>query len=108
MAIKGVIQREKISISATGAGTSELVAAVSGERIQILSLVLTSELDANIKIQSAATDLTGTIYIAARGGFVVSHQPYAVFETAASEAFNLYRTATGNFGGSIVYVQGEI
>ena len=42
MAIKGVIQRKKISISATGAGTSELVAAVSGERIQILSLVLTS------------------------------------------------------------------
>jgi len=107
MAIIGIAQRKKIDVSVTGAGTVALVSGVAGECIQVLSMILTSELDANIKIQSASTDLTGTIYLAARGGFALSHQPFYLYAAEAGEDLNLYRSATGNFGGSIVYVQGN-
>ena len=107
MAIIGIAQRKKIDVSVTGAGTVALVSGVAGECIQVLSMILTSELDANIKIQSASTDLTGTIYLAARGGFALPHQPFFLYSTEAGEALNLYHSATGDFGGSIVYVQGS-
>ena len=108
MAIQGAIQRLTIDVSATGAGTTGIVEGVAGKCIHILSLFLTSELDANIKFQSGSTDLSGVVYLAARGGMVIAHQPFAIFSTAVGEDFNLYRTATANIGGSVVYVQGPL
>ena len=108
MAIKGAIHRLAIDVSATGAGTEGIVEGISGKVIQVLSLFVTSELDANVKFQTGSTDLSGVVYLAARGGMVIAHQPFAIFQTADGEDFNMYRTATGNFGGSIVYVQGEL
>ena len=108
MAIRGVIQRVTIDISATGAGTTDVIAGIAGECIHILSLFVTTELDANLIFKRGSTAMTGTVYLAARGGFVYGHEPFAVWSTLGGETFGIYRAATANLGGSIVYVQGPI
>ena len=107
MAIKG--EAKRATITATASGNTAVVAAVSGEVIRVLSGVVTSDTDVNIKFQSNTTDISGLHYVSERGGFVLDYNPYGIIQTAAGEALNINLSAGSlNVGGEISYVQGEL
>lgn len=63
-------------ITQGGAGTTEIVAAVPGHKIRVVSFVLTMSAAGTVKFQSAANDKTGAMPIALNGGLVVAGVPF--------------------------------
>jgi hypothetical protein len=91
-------------------GANQIVAAVPGQRIRVISFRLSASAAVNAKWQSAANDLTGLAYYAANGGEVVPPIGHTAgtqipgwFETNLGEALNLNLSAAVAVGGSLVY-----
>lgn len=101
----------KISLTATGT----LVAAVSGKKIRVLSLMmtidnLTGDETYTFKSGAAGTALTGTIGDASGAGTPIpveySFSPLGHFETVAGALLELSIAGTTPFAqGSLVYVE---
>ena len=75
------------------AGTTELVAAVTGKKIVLKALVFTMSAAGTATLKSATTAISGAMPIAANGGMVmppVKDEAYA--ECAVSEALNITTT----------------
>jgi len=99
----GLVYRSPIT---TTTGTTAVVAAVAGEIITVLSLVITTDAAVNVKFLSSATDLTGLYYLDAKGGIAFPHQPFGFLQTASGEALNLNQSGAANIGGHVVYTLG--
>jgi len=85
--------------------TRELVAAVTGSKIRVLSLALEQEPNASGTFQfaSASTVITGVFKtISQRAYVVMPFSPAGWFETAAGEALNVIVGGT-DLGGCLVY-----
>ena len=91
------------SIDQSSAGTTSIVAAVTGYRIRILAAVLTG-VGSNITVtlQSASTQLTGELDGANTVGLVLPFNPAGWVQTEAGEAFQITST-NGAIHGCIVY-----
>ena len=91
------------SIDQSSAGTTSIVAAVTGYRIRILAAVLTG-VGSNITVtlQSASTQLTGELDGANTVGLVFPFNPAGWVQTEAGEAFQITST-NGAINGCIVY-----
>jgi len=100
---KGIVLRSAITATS---GTTEIIDLSAGECIQVLSLVITTDADVNIKFQSDETDLTGLYYLAARGGISFPHEPFHMLTTSVGEKLNLVQSGAANIGGHVVYVVG--
>jgi hypothetical protein len=88
-------------------GNNTLVAAVTGKRIRVLSLVAVMTGTAvTIRFESAAdgTALTGQMQPSAGGGFVLPFNPVGWFETAASELLNMELSGAQSVDGVLQYV----
>jgi len=89
-------------ITASSNAANEIVAAVSGARIRVLSYHLSFSGSVNAKWQSASTDLTGLTY-----GVVnvttAAESSAGLFQTAVGEALNLHLSAGTAVGGHITY-----
>jgi hypothetical protein len=92
-------------IAASSAGATAVVAAVTGKKVRVLSYALLAAADVNVKWQSAASDRSGLLYLAARGGVSVPHSPVGHFETAAGEALNVNLSGAVAVGGHLTYVE---
>ncbi len=102
-----------IAISAGASGANEILAAAAGYKYQVFTYVLTANAAVNVKWQSAATDLTGLLYFAAKGKVVAptpsggdAKKPW--FETASGEALNLNLSGTVATGGHLIYEKVKI
>lgn len=96
-------------IQTNTSGDTQLVAAVPGHNIRVVSFVVTASSNENVKFRSNSTDLTGNLYLATHGS---TTSPSTVqtpagllyhFQTAAGEALNIYLSGTSNVGGYLVY-----
>lgn len=91
------------SIDQGSAGTTEIVAAVTGSRIRIMAAVLTGVgSNINVSLKSASTQLTGEISGNASLGIVLSYNPAGWVQTEAGEAFQI-TSSNGAINGCVVY-----
>jgi hypothetical protein len=91
------------SIDQGSAGTTEIVAAVTGSRIRILAAVFTGVGSSiTVALQSASTQLTGEIGAATFLSVTLPFNPAGWVQTEAGEAFQITST-NGAINGCVVY-----
>lgn len=97
-----LIKYAKIDASSTG---GDVVAAVVGKRIRVISLFLTITTAAGtVKFQSGgSTDLTGAMTFAAGGVQTLPHNPSGWFQTVAGEKLNMVLASAGQVSGALTY-----
>lgn len=93
------------AISASQNGDNDIVAAVVGKKIRVLSYAFVSSGTVNVKWQSNATDLSGLMYFIANTGISSGYNPKGHFETVAGEALQLNLSGAVPVGGHINYVE---
>ena len=94
--------REFEKIDASGMGDTEVVAAVAGFRIRVISVLLLAESAVKVKFRSASTDITGPMALDAKGGFSGDARD-GLFETEVGEALNINLDTAIQVGGSTSY-----
>lgn len=92
-------------ISESNSGSNEVVAAVTGKKIRILSYAFVSSGTVNAKWQSASNDISGLMYFIANTGISAGYNPKGHFQTAAGEALNLNLSGSVAVGGHITYIE---
>ena len=97
------LQTKEVAIAAAASGANAIVAAVSGKKIRVLGLLLSSSGIVNAKWQSAASDKTGLTYMIASTSYVLPVSHVGWFETNVGEALNLNLSAAIAVGGVLVY-----
>ena len=108
MAIQSEVQYA--AVAATTLGDNTLVAAVTGKKIRVVSLVLVASGGANsVRLESDAggTALTGVMDIIDNGQLVLPYHPAGWCETVAAELLNLELSAATAVGGVLGYVTVE-
>ena len=86
-------------------GSTELVAAISGRQINVISLAVVSKLANDIKFLSAATQISATMPLGNNGGYVLPHNLYGWFNTEVGEALNINLSAATATGVMITYIE---
>ena len=99
---------KRASVSAASSGDNTLVAAVTGKKIKVLSLVLCAASAVTVALESGAsgTALTGDMSLTANDLKVVfppSEPGYHWVETAAGALLNLELSSAVQVSGCIVY-----
>ncbi len=87
------------AIAQSGAATTEVVAAVAGKRIKVVSYQITIASAGSAQWKSATTALSGAMVMPTNGALTMTgtaHDP--VLETAAGEALNLVSTTAAVTG----------
>ena len=99
-------------IDSDGNETFDVVAAVTGKRIRVLSYVLSVAAAQIVKFQSkgsgAAVELSGTgihAIAAVNNTFAAAHNPAGWFETVAGEKLQMVSSAANKLGGHLSYVE---
>lgn len=78
--------------------SADVLTAVAGKKLRVMSLLLSASAAASIKFQSdAAEDVTGLIYLPASGIVSVSN-PLGLFQTDTADKLNAVVTWTGAAG----------
>ena len=88
---------------ATLAASGQVVAAQAGFKIRVLGFIVSCLGATAVKFQSAASDISLTMSIAATGGFVAPMNDVGWFETAVGEALNLNMTVATTVGVQVIY-----
>jgi hypothetical protein len=113
----GVLQRNylpdtdilRAAVSGATSGNNTLVAAVTGKKIKVLSLVLVGAGAVNVRLESGAggTALTGVMSLTANGDlkivFPITEPGYHWVETAAGSLLNMELSGAVQVSGCIVY-----
>lgn len=102
------IQRVKrVAIDNASNGDNTLVAAVTGKKIRVLSIVLISTGAVTVRFESGAsgTALSGQMALAANVGFSSGYSPVGHFETAAGELLNLELSGATSVDGFLTYLE---
>ena len=91
-------------IDASGSG-GDLVLAVTGKRIRVISLFLSiTTANGTVKFQSGgSTDLTGAMTLGAGGALSLAHNPSGWFQTVAAEKLNMVLSSAGQVSGALTY-----
>lgn len=94
-----------VAIAASGSGNNTLVAALSGRKIRVIAMYLSSAGTVNAKLQTSAggTDLTGLLYCVANCGIVLPYNPAGWCETLSGALLNLNLSGAVAVGGTLVY-----
>ena len=89
---------------ATGAtiDTHQLVAAVAGKKIRVLSAVLTTVDGLNLTFESGSTTISPNI---AAAGAILPHNPHGWFQTATGEALGFAIDAAESTSVGITYAE---
>jgi len=98
------------AISASSSGDNTIVAAVTGQKIVLVSYVVVAAGDVSVTWKSgASTSLSGAMALAANGGAAPGAGPLTpagvagLLETAGGEALVLNLSAAVSVGGHIAY-----
>ena len=103
-----ILTPKRAVISASSSGATQVVAAVTGKKIRVISLVVIIGGAANVKFQSndgSATDITGLLPLAANGGFSAGVSELGHFETASGARLDINLSAAVTAGGFMTYVE---
>ena len=105
---EGVVDVQRAAISAAINGDNTIVAAVAGQQIKVLSMLLIVSGDVDVRFESGAggAALTGVMSLAADGnGFALPVAPvgYHWIETVAGQLLNLELSAAVQVSGCITY-----
>lgn len=97
--------RTKIDVA--GSGDNQIVAAVAGKKIRVLSMFFIAGGAVDAKFQSdsggGAADLTGALPLAANGGASLPFNPHGWIQTEAGKKLNLNLGAAVQISGSLTY-----
>ena len=94
-------------VTATASGNTQVVAAVPGKIIRVITVVLNNADASTVKIrfQSATTNITDPQELSVEGGgFAKNEWPGFYCETAVGEALNLNLSGAGDVGGKVGYI----
>jgi len=100
-----VIDVKHGAIDVASSGDNTLLAAVSGKRILVCSLVLVSSGTVNVRFESGAsgTALTGQMNLIANTGFSLPYNEYGWFVTSRDELLNLELSGAVSVDGCFSY-----
>jgi hypothetical protein len=93
-------------IDGATSGDNTLVAAVTGKKIRVLSLLaIMTGTAITIRFEAGAggTALTGQMQPTQGGGFVLNHNPYGWFETTAGTLLNMELSGAQSVDGCLTY-----
>ena len=96
------------AISTSSAGDNQLVAAVAGCKIRVVSgFLIADSTPVSVQFRSNAngTACTGLIPLAANAGFVLPYNQGGWFETDVGEYLNLELSGSVAVGGAVSYVE---
>lgn len=91
-------------VAISRATSGALVNANANKKICVVSYVLVSTSANGLKFQSANTDLTGAMAVAANGGISSGYSTIGHFQTAVNEALNLNMSSNAQVSGHLTYV----
>lgn len=91
-------------VSESTAADNEVVAAVAGKKIRVLSYALSAAGAVTVTWKTAATALTGAMSLAT-GTPLVCIEPQGCFETVAGEALNIAPGGAVQVSGHIAYIE---
>lgn len=87
----GAGDRTEVAVAVSASGANVVLAAVAGKRIVLLAYRLTAAGAVNAKFQSASTDKTGAMVLAAAGSTIDDRAyDHGLLATAVGEALNLH------------------
>jgi len=102
-------QRVKFAtIAATASGDTEVVAAVSGRKIKVLSFYYVTDAATNIRFRSATNSIAGSGLLrwgAADNGIAPGYSPVGYFIGSTGEALNINLSANANVDGGVTYIE---
>jgi hypothetical protein len=103
----GVVRTVNRSFAnATTSGNTQVVAAQgAGVRIRVIAVHVMTDTAMAIKFQSATSDISAGMVLAANGGYVKQENEHGWFQTAANAALNINLGVNGNVGVDVVWVQ---
>lgn len=84
--------------------TNEIVAAVAGKQIRVISLMFTVAGAVNLTWEDDTADITGIMEFADSGGLTHASDS-GIFWTRAGEALNLTADAAVAVGGVLTYIE---
>lgn len=102
-----ILPVKRAVITASSANNNEIVAAVSGHHIRVLSYNYVVNAAVNAAWRSGATTVIGGLgYWGSQGtGKVAPHNKHGWFQTAAGEALNLHLSGAVAVGGECTYCE---
>ena len=88
-------------------GNNTIVAAVTGKKIRVLSLMVIAAGTVTTRFESGAggTALTGQVQLTGQTGYQLAYSPVGWFETAAGALLNLELSAAISVDGLLVYIE---
>jgi hypothetical protein len=93
-------------ISASTSGDNVIVAAVTGKKIKVISVVLVASGVVSVTWKSATTNLSGAMPLVANSGFSLPTSPNInYFETAVGEVLNLNLSSAVLVAGHLGYYE---
>ncbi len=102
--IAGVYPVKQQLISVVGILTADVVAAVVGKSIRVISLTFTISAATNIRWLSAANNISGLMEFADSGGLTNSEKT-GLFWTNVGEALRLDVDAAATVAGVLTYIE---
>lgn len=90
-------------LGVTLGASGQVVTGVPGKRIRVFAFITSNLLATNLKFQSNATDISGTLCFPDKGGIVVPNVDLAWMVTAPGEALNLSMTVNTTVGVQVIY-----
>lgn len=97
---------KRFVITASSSGNNEIVAAVAGKHIRVLSYNYVASGTVNVAWRSGATTVIGGLgYWVANTGKVAPKNEDGWFQTAAGEALNVNLSGAVAIGGEGTYVE---
>lgn len=106
MSVERFCKSDSASISVSSQNANEIVAAPgANKKIVVTDYTLVADGAVDAKWQSASTDKTGPMKLAAAGSSVApGHTPNGHFKCGANEALNLHLSAAVEVNGHVSYV----
>jgi hypothetical protein len=94
-----------INVASTGSAQEIVAGAGTDNKIRVLALNIVVGAAVNVYVASATSAITGAWEFNGKGdGIVLPFSPVGWFETAATEALNLFLSAGVSVDGSVTYV----
>ena len=95
-----------VATSSSG-GDKEIVAAVTGKKIRVLSFafVVSGATDLRFESSAGGAELTGVMSYAANSGIETHYNPIGHFETVAGQSLSLEQSAAVVTAGLLTYVE---
>ncbi len=102
--IAGIYPVKQAVLSENTIANNEIVAAVPGKSIRLISIMMTVDAAIDIQWKSATVARSGLMEFADSGGLTISVKT-GILWTAVGDALNLDSSTTAQVSGTITYIE---